>query len=135
VAISYGVRRSLIKDSIYTRKLTLRGEPVPEGLRADVQFSRRAADIMRPVTPETAAAWDGTAPDGARRDYVFVPSNASLWDVIAKMTDADASVALVMSATAVPPSDGRIVLKDVRGAITRKDIVDKLAGGGELFAG
>jgi chloride channel protein, CIC family len=134
VAISYGVRRSLIKDSIYTRKLTLRGEPVPEGLRADVQFSRRAADIMRPVTPETAAAWDGAAPDGARRDYVFVPSNASLWDVIAKMTDANASVALVMSATAVPPSDGRIVLKDIQGAITRKDIVDKLAGDGELFA-
>ena len=35
VAISYGVRRSLIKDSIYTRKLTLRGESVPETMRAD----------------------------------------------------------------------------------------------------
>ena len=29
VAISYAVRRSMIKDSIYTRKLTLRGELVP----------------------------------------------------------------------------------------------------------
>ncbi len=30
VAISYGVRRSLIRDSIYTRKLTMGGEPVPK---------------------------------------------------------------------------------------------------------
>jgi CBS domain-containing protein len=87
------------------------------------------------VTPETAVAWNSTVPDGTRRDYVFVPSNAPLWDVIAKMTDDDASVALVFSAAAVPPSDGRIVLDDVQGAITRKDIVDMLAGGGELFAG
>ena len=33
VAISYAVRRSLVKDSIYTRKLTMRGESVPETLR------------------------------------------------------------------------------------------------------
>ena len=46
VAISYGLRRSVIKDSIYTRKLVLRGDPVPESLRADLQFTRRAASIM-----------------------------------------------------------------------------------------
>ncbi len=46
VAISYGVRRSVIRDSIYTRKLVLRGDPVPESLRADLQFTRRAASIM-----------------------------------------------------------------------------------------
>jgi CIC family chloride channel protein len=46
VAISYAVRRSVMKDSIYTRKLTLRGELVPESLRGDLQFSRRAASIM-----------------------------------------------------------------------------------------
>jgi CIC family chloride channel protein len=41
VAISYAVRRSLVKDSIYTRKLTMRGESVPETLRSDIPFSRR----------------------------------------------------------------------------------------------
>ena len=46
VAISYGLRRSVTKDSIYTRKLVLRGDPVPESLRADLQFTRRAASIM-----------------------------------------------------------------------------------------
>jgi len=35
VAASYAVRRSIIRDSVYTRKLTLRGEAVPEALRAD----------------------------------------------------------------------------------------------------
>jgi CIC family chloride channel protein len=35
VAVSYATRRSIIRDSIYTRKLTLRGEPVPEALRAE----------------------------------------------------------------------------------------------------
>jgi CIC family chloride channel protein len=46
IAISYAVRKSLIRDSIYTRKLTLRGELVPESLRADLQFTRPASSIM-----------------------------------------------------------------------------------------
>ncbi len=46
VAISYAVRKSVIRDSIYTRKLALRGDPVPESLRADLQLTRRAASIM-----------------------------------------------------------------------------------------
>jgi CIC family chloride channel protein len=46
VAISYAVRKSIIKDSIYTRKLALRGELAPESLRGDLQFTRTAASIM-----------------------------------------------------------------------------------------
>jgi CIC family chloride channel protein len=46
VAISYAVRRSVMSDNIYTRKLTLRGELAPESLRGDLQFSRRASSIM-----------------------------------------------------------------------------------------
>ena len=46
VAISYAVRKSVIRDSIYTRKLVLRGEFVPESLRGDLQFARTAASIM-----------------------------------------------------------------------------------------
>lgn len=44
--ISYAARKSLIRDSIYTRKLVLRGDLVPESLRADLQFTRRAASVM-----------------------------------------------------------------------------------------
>ena len=46
VAISYAVRKSMIRDSIYTRKLVLRGELAPESLRGDLQFTRTAASIM-----------------------------------------------------------------------------------------
>jgi len=46
VAISYAVRKSMIRDSIYTRKLVQRGELAPESLRGDLQFTRTAANIM-----------------------------------------------------------------------------------------
>ncbi|HTR78647.1 MAG TPA: chloride channel protein [Gemmatimonadaceae bacterium] len=46
VAISYGVRRWLAPDSIYTRKLTLRGDRVPEAMQADVHVLRCARDLM-----------------------------------------------------------------------------------------
>jgi CIC family chloride channel protein len=133
VAISYGVRRSLMKDSIYTRKLTLRGESVPEGLRADMQFSKRAADVMHPVSQQAASAWaDGY---GARNDYVVVSRDASLWEVIAKMRANDASVALVTSRDGRRPHmDRRLNAADLQGTITRADIVDTLADGMELFA-
>jgi predicted transcriptional regulator len=114
VAISYGVRRSLIRDSIYTRKLTLRGEPVPETLRADIQFSRRAASIMHPMGP-TEPDQAGLAANG----YVTVREDAPLSEVIARLRGAGASVALVTD------RDGQFA--DVKGAITQKDILDALA--------
>jgi CIC family chloride channel protein len=129
VAISYAVRRSLIKDSIYTRKLTLRGEPVPEAMRADVQLSGGAAKIMRPVSPAALAAFVAAGEEGSREDYVTVPGDASLWDVIAKMRANNASVALVTS------KDGQLAAADVRGLITRKDILDTLADDADLFTG
>jgi chloride channel protein, CIC family len=48
VAISYGVRWAVIRDSIYTRKLALRGEAIPERLRVDVQIERPGTDIPHP---------------------------------------------------------------------------------------
>jgi CIC family chloride channel protein len=125
VAISYGVRRSLIKDSIYTRKLTLRGESVPETMRADVQLSRRAVEMMHPLSPEVLAAVAAEG-DGARSPFTAVQEDDSLWDVLAKMRANDASVALVQS------NDGHFTLQ---GEITRKDILDTLADDMELFSG
>jgi CIC family chloride channel protein len=113
VAISYGVRRGLIKDSIYTRKLRLRGDPVPESMRADVQLSRLAADMMGPPSPELLVPFVTTG-NGARSDYVTVPVDDSLWDVIAKMRACNASVALVTS------KDGQFTPADVQGVITAR---------------
>lgn len=46
VALSYAVRRMLIRDSIYTRKLTLRGDVMPEALQTNLHFVRHATQIM-----------------------------------------------------------------------------------------
>ena len=46
VAISYGVRKVLCKDSIYTLKLTRRGHHMPESLQANFPMVRLARDVM-----------------------------------------------------------------------------------------
>jgi CIC family chloride channel protein len=46
VALSYAVRRMLVRDSIYTRKLALRGHTMPEALQTNLHFVRRASGIM-----------------------------------------------------------------------------------------
>jgi CIC family chloride channel protein len=46
VAISYGVRKLLSEESIYTLKLVRRGHYMPEALQTNVQFIRHAKDVM-----------------------------------------------------------------------------------------
>lgn len=46
VALSYGVRRLLSRQSIYTLKLVRRGHYMPEALRADFHQLQRARDVM-----------------------------------------------------------------------------------------
>lgn len=46
VALSYGVRRVLSRQSIYTLKLERRGHYMPEALRADFHQLQRARDVM-----------------------------------------------------------------------------------------
>jgi chloride channel protein, CIC family len=46
VAISYGIRKFLLKNSIYTLKLARRGQPVPEALQANSWLVRQARDYM-----------------------------------------------------------------------------------------
>ncbi|HEX9023023.1 MAG TPA: chloride channel protein, partial [Geobacteraceae bacterium] len=58
VAISFGVRRLLCRESIYTLKLVRRGHYVPEALYSNVQNLKRAGDIMDTdflVLPATTA--------------------------------------------------------------------------------
>ncbi len=134
VAISYAVRRRLVKDSIYTRKLTLRGDSVPETMRADVPFSRCAADIMHPWSLGVPAAWENAQGDDAPESYITVPGDATLLDVIAKMRANEASVALVMPAALVGPEEGQFNVAQVEGMITFKEILERLAGDMELFS-
>ncbi len=46
VAMSYGIRTYLSRDSIYTLKLTRRGHFIPEALHTSVHHLKRARDIM-----------------------------------------------------------------------------------------
>jgi chloride channel protein, CIC family len=46
VALSYGVRKALCRESIYTMKLTRRGHRIPEALQASTHQLKRAGDIM-----------------------------------------------------------------------------------------
>jgi len=46
VAISYGVRRFLCKESVYTLKLARRGRYMPEALQANFHLVRLARDVM-----------------------------------------------------------------------------------------
>ena len=46
VAISYGIRKFLINESIYTLKLTRRRLPMPESLEANTWLVRQARDYM-----------------------------------------------------------------------------------------
>jgi CIC family chloride channel protein len=56
VAISWGVRKVLSAESIYTTKLVRRGRFVPEGLHTMPQFVRRAKEIMSPKPGVVAAS-------------------------------------------------------------------------------
>jgi len=46
VAISYGIRKVLSRESIYTMKLARRGHYMPEALRTSPQFVRRANEMQ-----------------------------------------------------------------------------------------
>ncbi len=46
VALSYGLRKLLLRESIYTMKLVRRGDIVPDTLRADLLHAQRAGDLM-----------------------------------------------------------------------------------------
>lgn len=46
VAISFGVRKLLSRESIYTLKLVRRGRDVPDALQANMHYLQRARDVM-----------------------------------------------------------------------------------------
>ncbi len=57
VAMSYGIRKALLRDSIYTMKLTRRGHYMPESMQADLHFRRRAEVFMDRRFAVAPASW------------------------------------------------------------------------------
>ena len=49
VALSYGIRKYLSRESVYTLKLVRRGHSIPDAFQADVMSIRKARDLMEGV--------------------------------------------------------------------------------------
>ena len=64
VALSYGVRKLLHRQSIYTEKLARRGHDIPDALQANFYHLKRTRDVMD--TQFVAVPADGTLDDFVR---------------------------------------------------------------------
>jgi len=67
VALSYGIRKLLVNESIYTLKLVRRGHYVPEALQTNLHYMKLARDLQEKrmvVVPagQTLAAWLASLP-------------------------------------------------------------------------
>jgi CIC family chloride channel protein len=172
VALSYGVRKLLSRESIYTMKLARRDHSIPESLQANFQQLKRARDVMdshvlalpasrtfdefaRIAQGETDVSWflveeansvigvvakDAAigAADPSRsaltlgeiadKNYIVVPEETMLFDVIDRMRSHQASVALVARKSAP------LSIEDVKGLITKGHIGDIVLQAVELFS-
>jgi CIC family chloride channel protein len=172
VAVSYGLRRVLMAESVYTMKLARRGHPMPWALQANAFLvhhvtdmiidkaivlagNTRSDDLVLDDGPDASAeivltsdghvvgilsrAWAlghreallHAAPlsDVARHEYVTVASNLAIFEVLARMQAATASVAVVLHSGAMANANGVPVL----GIVTKAHLAEALAEGMELF--
>jgi CIC family chloride channel protein len=171
VAVSYGLRRALLAESMYTMKLARRGHPMPWALQANAQLVHHVTDmvvekatVLPADTPSTELPLDD-ATEGpaeivlireghvagllsrawalghreavrtsetllalARHDYVTVPSSSAIFEVLARMHTANASVAVVLE-TMPARADADVVV----GIVTKAHLADIVAEGMELF--
>jgi CIC family chloride channel protein len=64
VALSYGVRKVLLRDSIYTLKLARRGRIIPDALQANFYHQKKTREVMD--TQFISVSADGTLDDFVR---------------------------------------------------------------------
>ena len=92
----------LVRDSIYTRKLALRGHTMPEALQANLHFVRHASGIMDKtfvVANVSQTMADVSSSDKlesiARKDFVVISPDAPFSEILSAMHFKRAPVALV----------------------------------------
>jgi len=174
-AVSFGLRRLMLADSIYTLKLARRGHVIPGALRANAHLVHHIADIaMAKVavlsgksSPQTLQLEDGSGPpnyaivrDGAvigvltrewalghsallhrartleevaQSDFVVLPSDATVFDSIAAIQRARASLAVIVAPTASEAASGPPSRPRILGIVTKAHLAEALAEGMELF--
>lgn len=121
VALAYIVRRSLSRESAYTMKLLRKGRVVPESLHVSMHYFKKAQEIMREPYWEKAHAqsqiqdnhidyylithydhvigWRTGHSEASRTDFIAVPPEMHLENVLMKMEEYGAHLALVTSNT------------------------------------
>jgi CIC family chloride channel protein len=111
VALSYGVRRVLSRESIYTLKLARRGHYMPEALRADFHELHQAGEVMD--THFVPVASNATLDDLAR---IAAEQPDISWFLV---TDGGRVRGFVTKEAVLTP------LCQLREAVTLGDIADK----------
>jgi len=179
VALSYEIRKLLVRDSIYTLKLVRRGHSMPEALQTNFHHMRRARDVMdtRLVTVPAGATLDGFVRSAARQDpvthflvvdgeevvgvlthraamaalaeperkltmgvlaggdFIEVPEDVTMFEVMTRLRLNRASVALVTRKGAKgEPAPETAAAADVVGIIGKDRIADTLVEAIELFS-
>lgn len=95
VAISYGVRKFLCADSIYTLKLTRRGHHMPEAMQSNFPLVRLARDVMDTQTASAPALaplnqfLDGL-PAGRPAHFILVENEGKILGVVGRNSVIDA---------------------------------------------
>ncbi|WP_455380087.1 chloride channel protein [Acidihalobacter prosperus] len=119
VALAYIVRRGLSRESAYTMKLLRKGRVVPESLHVSMHYFKQAKEIMRKPHWEKAHAqsliegknadyylitrqdhivgWRAGHSEASRTDFIAVPPEMRLENVLMKMEESGAHLALVTS--------------------------------------
>jgi CIC family chloride channel protein len=171
VAISYGMRKVLLTENIYTMKLARRGHYVPKALLASPHLVTQAKNMMMTkfgILPVLGTLNDLTRSvseqptvtvflvedankitgylqeaavlkafnrkdkstklgDIAKKDYITVNQNVTLFDVITRIHANSASIALVTDSDTTPTID------KIKGLITKQEIADVMEKDAELF--
>lgn len=167
VAVSYGLRRALLRESIYTMKLARRGHHMPEALQANAHLVHHVAEValeqaqvlesstspaalaLADETPQYRVLMDGDRVVGilkrdwlrahpaevseasallqlARRDFVTVEANTTLFDLMTALRRANARLAVVLG-----EGDGASA---VRGVVSGGHLLEVIAEGMGPFA-
>jgi CIC family chloride channel protein len=171
VALSYGIRKFLCPESIYTLKLTRRGHHIPSALHANLSHVKHVKDIMQStitVLPASSTldalattvlehpkqshfvVHDGdrivglvgreaalgaldqshvakTLGQVANTQFVVVPPDAMLADLLGKMYTQGASIAIVAASTQAPS------ITDIQGIVTEHETADAMIRSVDLF--
>jgi CIC family chloride channel protein len=159
--VSYGLRRLLLADSIYTMKLTRRNHLMPQALQANAHLVHHVSDLalskaivvqagvsptLEPRASEGIATYDVIVRDGRIVDvaaskprvsesFTKVPYVATLAN--ATIFDLMERMQRAGASVAVVVSDGERVARikegDVLGVVTKEHLLEALAEGMEIF--